>query len=257
MLSPIGVRLLHSNPLCCPRHRSAAPLTRPRLLLWCVQSDESQVNALTQENPIAPGLLDETLSRMSHCVVGMIDRCSETMELFSFFLPWMRYNCTANEDRIWDTRVKGLPEDVAKAFLHVNALDEHVFQFGSKLFDAQLKEARKARAVAEPAASVSVATTAVSVAASTITLAAAAVAEPAATAVSAAAVSVAAAALAQPAAAVSAAAVALAAFTVAAASVALTTAAVAEPAAVAAPASAEPRAPHLKHAPLAVVLCGV
>ena len=110
-----------------------------------MQSDELQVNALTQENPIAPGLLDETLSRMSHCVVGMIDRCSETMEVLGFFLPWMRYNCTANEDRILDTRVKGLPEDVAKAFLHFNALDEHVFRFGSKLFDAQLKEARKAR----------------------------------------------------------------------------------------------------------------
>ena len=75
----------------------------------------------------------------------MIDRCSETMEVLSFFLPWMRYNCIANKDRIVDTRVKGLPEGVAKAFLHFNALDEYVFRFGSKLFDAQLKEARKAR----------------------------------------------------------------------------------------------------------------
>ena len=148
MLSPIGVRCC-TQTLCAAlkplAQKCAAPLTCPRLLLWCVQSDELQVNALTQENPIAPGLLDETLSRMSHCVVGMIDRCSETMEVLSFFLPWMRYNCTANEDRILDTRVKGLPEDVAKAFLHFNALDEYVFRFGSKLFDAQLKEARKAR----------------------------------------------------------------------------------------------------------------
>ena len=44
-----------------------------------------------------------------------------------------------------DTRVKGLPEDVANAFLAVNALDEQVFQFGSELFDAQLSVAREAR----------------------------------------------------------------------------------------------------------------
>jgi len=92
--------------------------------------------ALTQEDPIAPRLLDETLSRVSHCIVAMFDHCSETMEVLSFFLPWMRYNCTTNEKGKLDTRVKGLPEDVANAFLDVTALDEQVFQFGSELFDA-------------------------------------------------------------------------------------------------------------------------
>ena len=75
----------------------------------------------------------------------MFDHCSETMEVLSFFLPWMRYNCTTNEKGKLDTRVKGLPEDVANAFLAVNALDEQVFQFGSELFDAQLSVAREAR----------------------------------------------------------------------------------------------------------------
>ena len=83
--------------------------------------------ALTQEDPIAPRLLDETLSRVSHCIVAMFDHCSETMEVLSFFLPWMRYNCTTNEKGKLDTRVKGLPEDFANAFLDVNALDEQSF----------------------------------------------------------------------------------------------------------------------------------
>ena len=45
------------------------------------QADEEQVNTLTENDPAAPRLLSLTLRRLSHCVVAVLDRCAESMEV--------------------------------------------------------------------------------------------------------------------------------------------------------------------------------
>jgi hypothetical protein len=45
------------------------------------EADEEQVNTLTENDPAAPRLLSLTLRRLSHCVVAVLDRCAESMEV--------------------------------------------------------------------------------------------------------------------------------------------------------------------------------
>ena len=39
------------------------------------------MNTLTENDPAAPRLLSLTLRRLSHCVVAVLDRCAESMEV--------------------------------------------------------------------------------------------------------------------------------------------------------------------------------
>ena len=41
-----------------------------------VGADEERVNTLTVAHPLAAALLNETIRRLSHCIVTRLDRCA-------------------------------------------------------------------------------------------------------------------------------------------------------------------------------------
>jgi len=101
---------------------------------------EEVINALTPESLVAPALLTETLEHMQQCVVGVLERCDDTMEAVRGLLPWFSsYNCS-ELSRVGKIRPakEHVKDDVGKEIARQNALDESVYKVANALLDAQL-----------------------------------------------------------------------------------------------------------------------
>ena len=58
-----------------------------------VGQSEDLVNGLKASSPMAPPLLDTTLSRLSRCVIFPVDRCAEARDVLRHYFPWVALDC--------------------------------------------------------------------------------------------------------------------------------------------------------------------
>ena len=118
-------------------------LNEPMRIFSDYGNDESIVNHLHEpgfEN-MAHHAVDETLSRVAqHCVVGILERCSDTKVAISKYLPFLNpyFRCAekANKGRV----VKGqLEVEQEQAIKELAKHEYQVYEEANHLLDAQLE----------------------------------------------------------------------------------------------------------------------
>ena len=132
-------------------------------LIAAVGIDEARVNTLTSgidHLPEALGALGDVLEQLPKCVIGVIERCDETMRNLHLHLPWLApyYNCSRPPKPPCNASGLSLlyrgemnmmcaptsPVDAAEdarrrrvVYRH-NAVDELAYAFANRLLDSQL-----------------------------------------------------------------------------------------------------------------------
>jgi hypothetical protein len=105
-------------------------------------ADETVVNTLMPNDPIFLHEFEKAASRMSRCVIVMVNRCEESNAIIRHFFPWLSdTNLCGNKTNAAKTKgeKKVLHADASEAILSQNYIDELLFQFGEALFEAQLR----------------------------------------------------------------------------------------------------------------------
>lgn len=110
--------------------------------------DEKAVNRLS---PQTDGIhfwndLERVFSRMTKCVMVRVDRCEDSNIILKHYLPWMKADlCETKQNTGTITSKKqDLAKDVQEIILKHNQFDDLAFQFGTSLFEEQLKVATAA-----------------------------------------------------------------------------------------------------------------
>ncbi|KAG8460033.1 hypothetical protein KFE25_014178 [Diacronema lutheri] len=125
------------------------------------QAETTVNNATAADRRAAPALLDSALRNMQRCVVGVLERCEETVEALSATYPWIprlpcarRANSYGANVRAGGALAAGLsyaPDALAEV-ARQNALEEHVYAVANAMLDAQLAMLRARGWAAGPAA---------------------------------------------------------------------------------------------------------
>lgn len=106
-------------------------------------SSEEVVNAATSgpdsSSSMAPVLLEETLGHMQQCVVGVLERCEDTMRAVRGYFPWFsNFDCKNFRERQGKIKKSTLSPAIEAEVARQNMLEESVYEVGNALLDAQL-----------------------------------------------------------------------------------------------------------------------
>lgn len=107
-------------------------------------SSEEVVNTLTSDpehwSPAAPVLLEETLHHMQKCVVGVVERCDDTMRAVHAYFPWFKdFDCKRTQERKGQVKPHKMSSDVEAEIGRQNMLEQSVYEVANALLDAQLQ----------------------------------------------------------------------------------------------------------------------
>ena len=86
-------------------------------------------------------IVAEIVQRLSNCVVGILERCNDTMANIRRHLPWLvpHYHCDLQMIHAATTRDTGtLSAGLSRVILRQNAVDETVYHFANELLNKQL-----------------------------------------------------------------------------------------------------------------------
>ncbi len=86
---------------------------------------------------------EKLASRMSKCVIFMLNRCEESKVIINHYLPWVdvgtSFCSNHTNNATTPSSMKVLKENATEAILLQNQMDEMLFQLGEVLFEEQLK----------------------------------------------------------------------------------------------------------------------
>jgi hypothetical protein len=109
-------------------------------------NDETMINTLTSSSPYFESELRHAQDRMSQCIIVHLDQCEESNVVLRYYVPWLGNDLDLCSERINSGIVQKnhtiLQNGSIEAILAANEFDEAMFQFGKKLFEDQLQNAR-------------------------------------------------------------------------------------------------------------------
>jgi hypothetical protein len=91
--------------------------------------------------------LNRTLARAGRCVAGVLERCADTREVLSHFVPWLNFSCnvSANRSPAAHTSRRPLSPEALLEIRRQNAAELAAYEVANLLLDAQLAATRAAR----------------------------------------------------------------------------------------------------------------
>ena len=109
-------------------------------------NDETIINTLTTSSLYFERELRHASERMSQCIIVNLDRCEDSNTVLRYYLPWLGNGLDVCTKRVNTGKIPHKPTTLqngsAEAILALNEFDELMFQFGMKLFEEQLQNAR-------------------------------------------------------------------------------------------------------------------
>ena len=106
-------------------------------------NDETMINTLTRSSPFFESELHRAAGRMAKCIIVDLDRCEESNAVLRYYLPWLGNEldlCSERKNVGFSKKNRThIQKGSAEAILKLNEFDEAMFQFGTQLFEYQLR----------------------------------------------------------------------------------------------------------------------
>jgi len=104
-------------------------------------NDEVTINEMMPEHPFFIHEFNKIASRMSRCVIVVLERCEDSNKVLSHFIPWIKLDLCTSHHNIGKANEtsKILQEGAVDAILSQNAMDELLFKFGMSIFEEQVR----------------------------------------------------------------------------------------------------------------------
>jgi len=102
---------------------------------------EDVVNLVVEDSAIFPLVLNETLNRMSKCVVLAMDGCTDNKLLISYYFPWLApfYDCNKHVNRGTIKPHREVSVSDSMEILRQNLIDDIVYHHARNLHKEQVK----------------------------------------------------------------------------------------------------------------------
>lgn len=105
---------------------------------------EQRVNTATEAAAEGPFMLESGLRNMATCVVGVLERCSETADVMEAAFPWLpRLPCATRanvySDNVQKATNRAYASGVEREVLRQNDLESRVYRVANALLDAHLE----------------------------------------------------------------------------------------------------------------------
>jgi len=114
--------------------------------------DERKLGFLTYGNTWSHDVVDTlqlSMGRMERCVIGLIERCTDTKKIVSHYLPWLAssVDCTTRlKQQVGDQQTKAerpMSQELQHIIAQQNIVDQTVYEYAELLFDELLKIAQR------------------------------------------------------------------------------------------------------------------